>query len=129
MRLNLMRIWVAELRVAVALPALGPLLDHHFAERQPGHLHVGPLYYHTHTYDSQHGHYHVTSRSMTGQPSALYNYESGPTAVVAVVITNMAMQSFECVEPSSVFLPPSPVQIPVKHNHTAPSEKPPRYFL
>ena len=25
---------------ALLLPALGPLLDHHFAERQPGHSHV-----------------------------------------------------------------------------------------
>ena len=28
------------LLTALLLPLLGPLADHHFAERQPGHLHI-----------------------------------------------------------------------------------------
>lgn len=44
---------------ALALSALGPMLDHHFAERHPGHLHLylgsaGPD--HSHSYQDNHSH-------------------------------------------------------------------------
>lgn len=42
---------------ALALPVVGPLLDHHYAERVPGHLHLaGVLAAHTHPYEVDHGH-------------------------------------------------------------------------
>ena len=40
----------------VALPAAGPLLDHHFAERQPYHAHVGADSSHRHDYRAAHIH-------------------------------------------------------------------------
>lgn len=42
-------------------PGLGPVLDHHFAERQPDHAHIyfGPiLFRHIHPFEEPHGHIH-----------------------------------------------------------------------
>ena len=46
---------------ALLLPAVGPLLDHHYAERVPGHLHfyfAGVSADHTHPYEVAHRHGH-----------------------------------------------------------------------
>ena len=41
------------------LPIVGPLLDHHYAERVPGHLHLaGVSGAHTHPYEVDHRHGH-----------------------------------------------------------------------
>ena len=53
--------WGAALAVlvtgALVLPIVGPLLDHHYAERVPGHLHLaGVSASHTHPYEVNHGH-------------------------------------------------------------------------
>ena len=44
---------------ALLLPLLGPLADHHFAERQPGHLHIymaGVPIQHLHDHQAFHSH-------------------------------------------------------------------------
>ena len=42
---------------ALALSVLGPMLDHHFAERHPGHLHLGSAGpNHSHSYQDNHSH-------------------------------------------------------------------------
>ena len=53
--------WGAALAVlvvgALVLPIVGPLLDHHYAERVPGHLHLaGIAGAHTHPYEVAHRH-------------------------------------------------------------------------
>lgn len=45
---------------ALTLSSLGPMLDHHFAERHPGHNHLylgTALPDHSHSYQSSHSHY------------------------------------------------------------------------
>ena len=47
------------LLTALLLPLLGPLADHHFAERQPGHLHIylaGVPIQHLHDHEALHTH-------------------------------------------------------------------------
>ena len=47
---------------ALFLPLLGPLMDHHFAERQPGHAHIyldGAAHEHLHSYETYD--HHLTS--------------------------------------------------------------------
>ena len=46
-------IWVSVAAAVALLPAMGPLLDHHYAGRQPGH---GHLYFGAVLYDHVHGH-------------------------------------------------------------------------
>jgi hypothetical protein len=46
--------------LALALSSLGPMIDHHFAERHPGHLHLffSPAdVTHSHNFDRSHDHY------------------------------------------------------------------------
>ncbi len=45
----------------VALPSLGPMVDHHFAERQPYHAHLGADTGHVHGYRAFHEHLPVGS--------------------------------------------------------------------
>ena len=47
------------LLAALLIPLLGPLVDHHFAERQPGHLHLyltGVPVQHLHDHEAYHSH-------------------------------------------------------------------------
>ena len=46
-------VWVSVAAAVALLPAVGPLLDHHYAGRQPGH---GHLYLGAVLYDHVHGH-------------------------------------------------------------------------
>lgn len=89
----LIRVWPLLLIVVmVALPAAGPLLDHHFAERQPYHAHVGADSSHRHDYRAAHVH---PADPATGESSsvpspgaalALYSFEvSSPMASVAIL--------------------------------------------
>ena len=44
---------------ALFLPLFGPLMDHHFAERQPGHAHIylsNPAHNHLHSYETDDHH-------------------------------------------------------------------------
>ena len=63
--------WSLNLAVCAALllPAFGPLLDHHLAERQPGHAHVyvgRAVPDHTHPYEVHHRHAHSGSANGNG---------------------------------------------------------------
>ena len=85
----LIRIWPLLLvAVMVALPAFGPLLDHHFAERQPYHAHVGADSSHKHDYRAAHAHPNDPANPATGANDALalYSFEvSSPVASVAIL--------------------------------------------
>lgn len=43
---------------AALLPAFGPLVDHHFAEKLPTHNHLGGYSVHTHAFEQAHEHLH-----------------------------------------------------------------------
>ena len=68
--------WASSLAVlvtgALLLPAVGPLLDHHYAERVPGHLHpTGVSVAHAHPYEVDHRHaYRGTYTDASGAPLA-----------------------------------------------------------
>ena len=92
----LIRVWPLALVVLmVALPAAGPLLDHHFAERQPYHTHVGADSSHRHDYRAAHAHPPDSAAPATGESSAapspdaalaLYSFEvSSPMASIAIL--------------------------------------------
>ena len=55
----LLPVTALALLTALLLPLLGPLADHHFAERQPGHLHIylaGVPIQHLHDHEAFHPH-------------------------------------------------------------------------
>ena len=60
---------------ALFLPAFGPLLDHHFAERQPGHTHVflGPHSpTHLHFFEVIRGHSHPLDQERSAPGDIVY---------------------------------------------------------
>ena len=131
MRFPEAQLFVILLAMALILPSAGPLLDHHFAERSPGHHHLGPNQYHAHTYGPDHVHLRAQAQSSdTGNPStALYNYDSGPVGTIVVASENAAMQSFLQFEPTSLFMLPSPYQARLHSAYTSPPEKPPQRHI
>ena len=82
---------VLPLTVGLGVPSVGPLVDHHFAERHSAYSHVSAVTrLHTHVYQNSHTHYHHSSGT---QPFALYNHDSVSTASVIMVAEDTAMQS------------------------------------
>ena len=75
--------------VAIALMSLGPMLDHHFAERHPGHQHVflgAADSSHSHTFDKSHAHY--GSWMYGPAPSSFSSSPSGESASIIFLMPN-----------------------------------------
>ena len=132
MRLDKARSLVLILLMAITLPSVGPLMDHHFAERHPGHRHLGPTQYHIHTFD-YYPHVHVDTPGggpdTSSQYTALSNYDSRPAGSVVVVTEDMALESFRLFTPTSLFLLPQPPTARPKQGYPAPPDKPPPQHL
>jgi hypothetical protein len=129
MKLALARFQVFLLLVALALPSLGPLIDHHFAERYHGHVHLTPLVLrHTHSYAQFHLHGYDRSESdgAVGKGISLLDYEGGPAAATIVLSDDSALRSILLLEPTSLFLLPLHPQARLKSSYVAPPDKPPQ---
>ena len=71
---------------ALFLPLFGPLLDHHFAERQPAHAHIyleGTDLEHLHSYETN-NHYQLHARSN------VYDDDRAPAGILFLSDTNGA---------------------------------------
>ena len=70
----------------VAPPSFGPFLDHHFAERQPYHAHLGAGGGHEHEYRREHSHARAdsTDSQTTDGDEAMPNPEIASSAMAAV---------------------------------------------
>ena len=117
LRLIANRIPVLLVAVALFLPAIGPLLDHHFAERQPDHLHIGESGFQVHPHDYKQVHYHrsIVTSDYSNKPVALYKNDSNPAAVTVVIAASSDTGSVLQFEPESVFLMPVPTRTQAKH--------------
>jgi hypothetical protein len=65
------------LLIGLIVPTAGPLVDHHFADRQPGHNHLLLVSDHLHAVDGQHSHLLTGDSEGGAGPATLYNYDSG----------------------------------------------------
>ncbi len=113
--------------VALLAPLAGPVLDHHFAERQPDHLHFGAPGQHTHAFESPyHLHRHPPSTPADGSsPVALYRSEGAMAATIAGSPVDVDTASIRKFQPASVFILPPPFAGAVKQHSPAPPDKPP----
>ena len=116
-------IWTAILVMALALPSIGPMLDHHFAERNPTHRHVSVALDHAHGYGSSH--LHVATET-PHDSTALYNHDSGLVTLVSLTIDDAALRASKRFEPSSIFNIPLIVRASRAGHITAPPERPPQ---
>ena len=108
-------IWTAILVMALALPSIGPMLDHHFAERNPTHRHGSVALDHAHV-----------ATETPDDSTALYNHDSGLVTLVSLMIDDAALRASECFEPSSIFNIPLIARVSRVGHFTAPPDRPPQ---
>jgi hypothetical protein len=120
-------IWTVILVMAIAVSSIGPLVDHHFAERNPTHHHVSITLEHTHGYGASHA--HVETESASNDATALYNYDSGLASAVPLRIDDAALRASERFDPSSAFTIPLFVRISRADHIPAPLDRPPQAVI
>ncbi len=108
----------------MVLPSMGPLMDHHYAERQPGHLHLGLADYHGHGQGQAHRHGPDTAGLSS---TAMFAYEG--TIVPAIVTAGAFLDSLLGFEPGSLFNLPLPPYAGSRQHYTTPQGKPPQLGL
>ncbi len=113
---------------SLVLPMAGPLLDHHFAERQLGHKHLGSAIFHRHSNDADYSHYHGPgpADASGGRPITVYSYDGGPSVSALSVADQVSGISTLDFEPSSLFPLPGPPARTTMGRSTAPPHGPPR---
>lgn len=116
---------VALAALVVALPSLGPLFDHHFAERMPYHAHVGVPNDHEHGY--RHLHSHDAERSPDWIP-ALYKLDTSPTVLTIVLSSDSELGGF-IPDTDSALRIPGPEFNALKSAYISPPDRPPRNGL
>ena len=116
--------------VAMLAPLAGPALDHHFAERQPDHLHFGTPGAHTHAFESAH-HLHrhpAPAPEDGGVPIALYRSEGSIVATLAASPVDVDSASMRRFQPTSVFILPASLNLAMRQHTPTPSDKPPAFL-
>ncbi len=121
---------IMGLVAGLVAPSFGPILDHHFAERQPGHMHFGTPSpsSHLHAYGSTvHG--HTTNTAPDNYAIAIYKYDGNVGASTAVTTSNNDWASLTLFEPTSVLVLPSAINGSAHGTSVAPLLKPPQSNL
>ena len=114
---------VALAALVVFLPSLGPLYDHHFAERMPYHTHVGAPGEHEHGYRNLHS--HGAERSPDWTP-ALYELDISPTALTVVLSSDSELGAGHAPDADSVLRIPGLEPEALKSAYISPPYRPPR---
>ena len=120
----LVRIWPVGLAVVMmVLPFLGPVIDHHFAERQPYHAHFGADAGHDHDYSSL----HVHSDDQTAESGiALYSFEVSSAGPSVAMLIDSELESRLTPDPDAVLTLRAPASSALRSESVAPLERPPR---
>ena len=122
---------------ALLAPLMGAVLDHHFAERQPDHLHIGAPreHSHTHAFERVHHRHHAANRYARAAsegadtPIALYKSEGSIAASLAVSPSNLDDEALRQFRPTSVFTLPSISDDALRQCALPPPDKPPEHAL
>ena len=128
--------WAAVAAAVALLPAAGPMLDHHYAERQPGHghLHLGAVSTHHHHPHAHHHHPHAADRAepdtQDDQPAGVIFLAaySGAAPSHAYVSTSASQVSLAFPEPAESPSPFSPAPDPrlLHQSFVTPPTQPPQ---
>ncbi len=116
-----------SLSALLVLSAVGPMLDHHYVERDPTHSHLGAARPHVHDYAAPEAHDHA--RTQPDAPSgvvALLDRDAGFAGVTNVVTDRDGTTAFLLFEPSSLFNLPVPPTARLRSEATPPPDQPPR---
>ena len=121
----------AFLLLALLLPSVGSLADHHFADHQHGLRHLVAVGYHTHIYN-HHEHPNnvsVDRHSDNSQSVTIYNFDSGQPATVVTTNGDSVIQATFSFIIDSIIILPMPPMVRVKDHFVAFPDKPPQPYL
>lgn len=112
---------------ALLAPLAGAAFDHHFAERQPDHLHFGVPGEHTHAFESQfHIHRHAAPADANGNlPIAIYKSYASIAATIATSPVDVGSEAMLHFLPTSVFILPPPLVSATWQHTPVPLGRPP----
>ena len=87
--------WAAAAATIALLPGIGPMLDHHYAGRQPGHSHVGAMFPdHLHSHEIAYDQLNSVSPESEEEPGSMVVIAAYSGAVAAnAYVTGSASQS------------------------------------
>ena len=125
--------------VMAVLPFLGPVIDHHFAERQPYHAHFGTDAGHEHYYASLHAHQSLLGTGSgveqaaeslpptgSGDGIALYSFEVSSAGPSVAMLTDSELESRLTPDPDAVLTLCAPASSVLRSAFVSPLERPPR---
>lgn len=120
----LVRVWPVGLAVLmVALPFVGPVVDHHFAERQPYHAHFVADVGHDHDYASLHLH----GGDQTAESGiALYSFEVFSAGPYMAMLADSELESRLTPDPDAVLTLRAPEFAALRSESVSPLDRPPR---
>jgi hypothetical protein len=102
-------------------------MDHHFADRQPGHKHLFPVTSHLHAIDGPHEHLpDGTGGSAGSEATTFYNYDTGFVATAETLRDATDLLSAAQYEPTSIFMLPPPFVATLMGQSVSPPARPPR---
>ncbi len=104
------------------LPSLGPLIDHHFAERQPYHSHLGADRGHDHGY--RYFHAHGAEADPDSNP-ALYNLDTSLAGFTTATLSESDLTQ-ALVEPTLLVGIHAAADAALRSIYPAPPRRPPR---
>ena len=120
----LVRVWPVGLAVLmVVLPFLGPVIDHHFAERQPYHAHFGAGEGHEHNYASLHLH---GGDQTVESGIALYNFDVFSAGPSMAMLADAELESRLTPDPDAVLTLRAAEFAALRSASVSPPERPPR---
>ena len=117
-------VWLVALALAiVALPSVGPMIDHHFAERQPYHAHFRTDVAHAHDYANQHAHGDDPAES---GDDALFGFDALSGGPALALITDSRLMGRLAADSASLLAIPGIAETALASTSVPPPEKPPR---
>lgn len=137
----LIPITALALLAALLVPLLGPLADHHFAERQPGHVHIyvsGVPVQHLHDHEALHSHTNPAmvlapfeAQSPTVESSVIFLPQEGEGLSVSTVgVTLALLTTIIALTLPTIFTILSPrSQLALRGISLSPEPPPPRLAL
>ena len=116
--------WPVGLAVLiVALPLLGPSIDHHFAERQPYHAHLADYAWHEHTYQDLHAH---LNHGAAQADLVLYSFEISSAGPAVALFVDSELQRRLMPESDSALTVPALPESVLRSASVPPPQRPPR---
>ena len=123
MRYRLFQVISWALYGALLFPTVGPLVDHHFAERHPHHTHIVTNSQHSHYHNSPHSH---LPKEIPPTNDSIYTYDGLMAGSLLITVDEDDLRNLVHFEPSAWFIMPSPIHSGIYKIFHPPPKQPPK---